>query len=78
MAYGSSRRITTWIQQILPIPVKMISISMNVTLHWIPARLMLFGSDKSGKTLGFRVIVSLLFDCMGQDEKNVSKGRESD
>ncbi len=35
---------------------------------------MLSGSDKSGKTLGFRVIMSLLSDCMGQDEKNVSKG----
>lgn len=53
------------------------SISM-ITLHWSPARLTLSGSDKSGKTLGFRVIMSLLSDCMGQDEKNVSKGRQSD
>lgn len=42
-----------------------------------PAQVTLSGNDKSGKTLGFRVIMSLLSDCMGQDEKNVSKGRES-
>ncbi len=41
-----------------------------------PSRVMHSGSDKSGKTLCFRMIMSLLSDCMGQDEKNVSKRAE--